>query len=489
MIRTRFAPSPTGSLHVGGARTALYNYLFAKKNQGTFVLRIEDTDMVRSTEASEAIILRDLNWLGLKWDEGPGIEGKFGPYRQSERLAHYEKSKNALLQIPSLLYRCYCTEDELKAKRALALKSGITPIYDGACRKLTSEQNKPFAWRFNVEAAVKGNENRITVSDLIRGEVHFDSHLIGDFVVIKSNGFPSYNFACVVDDHGMEITHVIRGDEHLTNTPRQILLYRALGWELPQFAHLSMILAPDHSKLSKRHGTTAVEEFKNEGYLPHAIINYIALLGWSPKDERELFLPDQEYATTEQALAAILERLGSSFSLEGVSKSPAVFDKTKLSWMNAQYIRRLSLEELVKLTLPLFPPNHPPLHDKLMAIFSTQRNNFETLMDAVRFVNEFLEPPADLEESAKEVLTWPWTLQIVAAFEKELKDLSELTPESVPKLTKQLQTETGKKGKELFWPIRVAVTGKTHGPELVHLFPILGKEQILARIEAFKRTP
>lgn len=477
-VRTRFAPSPTGSLHVGGARTALYNYLFAKKNQGTFVLRIEDTDVARSTEVSETVIIDDLRWLGLHWDEGPDNDGEVGPYRQSERLGRYENAGNVLKKSASLLYPCYCTEEELSQKRKAHLAAGRTPIYDGACRNLTREEiakragpDRKFAWRFNVQASLQGKEKTVTVPDLIHGDVHFDASLIGDFVVIKSNGTPSYNFACVVDDFEMKITHVIRGDEHLTNTPRQILLYRALGWAPPQFAHLSMILAPDRTKLSKRHGTTAVGEFRQKGYLPHALLNYVALLGWSPKDEREIFS---------------LEELARFFSLEGVSKNSAIFDTPKLNWMNAQYIRLLQIENLLQLTLPLFEANKvpPPPNDKLLAILSTQRNNFETLLDPVRFVEEFVtRKELNLEEPAKEVLTWPWTADVLASFEKELRALDEIAPEAVSSLMKRVQAETGKKGKDLFWPIRAAVSGKTHGPELVHLLPLLGKKDILEGID------
>lgn len=498
-IRTRFAPSPTGSLHVGGARTALFNYLFAKKHQGSFVLRIEDTDVARSTEASETVIIEDLQWLGLDWDEGPSNSqikagSQVGPYRQSERLNHYE---NALTRLQPLLYRCYCTEEELSTKRKAALESGKTPVYDGTCRNLSEEEinrrgwkNRQYAWRFNIESALPKTEKTITVHDLIRGEVQFDATLIGDFVVMKSNGFPSYNFACVVDDHEMNISHVIRGDEHLTNTPRQIFLYHSLGWTLPHFAHLSMILAPDHTKLSKRHGTTAVGEFRDKGYLPHALLNYLALLGWSPKDEREIFLGETQFSNSKEALSSLLLELSKVFSLEGVSKNPAIFDTPKLTWMNAQYLRMLSPPHILPL-LPYFFKQQgiaQPEDQKLLAILATQRQNFKTLADVVDVVKDYFAGDSfHMEEPAKEVLSWEWTPSILQSFEREITALEEITPEAFSLLMKRLQAETGKKGKNLFWPVRVAVSGKTHGPELVHLFPVLGKTEILRRLSQTRK--
>ncbi|MFY9204018.1 MAG: glutamate--tRNA ligase, partial [Limnochordia bacterium] len=338
-VRVRFAPSPTGYLHVGGARTALFNYLYAKHHHGVFVLRIEDTDLARSTEASTRAILDSMAYLGLDWDEGPEKGGDYGPYFQSQRLELYKEYAEKLLSM-GRAYECYCTPEELDQIRQEAAAQGRDPKYDGRCRNLTDTQRREFVrqGRKPVIRFKADFEGTTLVDDLIRGQVIFDNNQLDDFVIIKSDGMPTYNFAVVIDDALMRITHVIRGEDHLSNTPKQIQIYQALGFAVPQFAHIPMILGPDRTRLSKRHGATSVGQFQEEGYLAEAMVNYLALLGWAYDDSQTIF------SKTE-----LIEK----FSLSKVSKNPAVFDLAKLQWMNGVYIRELSLDELYQRTLPL----------------------------------------------------------------------------------------------------------------------------------------
>ena len=321
-VRVRFAPSPTGHLHVGGARTAIFNWLFARHHNGRFIVRVEDTDVARSTRQSEQMVLDDLRWLGMPWDEGPDIGGPDAPYRQSERVGHYSKVALELLS-RGVAYRCYCTEEELEEKRKQAEKENRPPHYDLKCWYNRREDNdSPFAIRFHVP-----EDGDVTINDLIRGEVTWKHESLGDFILVRSDGLPTYNFSVVVDDHEMEITHVIRAEEHLTNTHRQVLIYRALGWTVPEFAHVSLILGQDRTKLSKRHGATSVLAYADEGFLPEAMFNYLTLLGWSTPDGREIF--SRQYAIEH-------------FSLDRVNSAPAVFDQQKLEWLNGQTIHAMS---------------------------------------------------------------------------------------------------------------------------------------------------
>jgi nondiscriminating glutamyl-tRNA synthetase len=337
-IRVRFAPSPTGPLHIGGARSALFNFLLAKKLGGKFILRIEDTDRERSSRESEVNIYESLKWLGMNWDEGPDVGGAYGPYRQMERLDIYQEYTQKLLA-EGKAYYCYCSEEELEKERQEALAQGGSPQYSGKCRLLSAEGREKYeaegrkpVVRFRVP-----EDKEIVINDLVRGEVAFQSEEVGDFIIVKSDGIPTYNYAVVIDDALMKISHVIRAEEHLSNTPRQILLYEALGFEIPQFAHISLILGKDRSKMSKRHGATSVVQYKEEGYLPEAVVNFLALLGWAPEGEAEIFS---------------LEELIKEFSLERVAKNPAVFDMEKLRWINGIYLRECSLDKLTELALP-----------------------------------------------------------------------------------------------------------------------------------------
>lgn len=477
-IRVRFAPSPTGYLHIGGARTALYNWLFAKHNNGRFILRIEDTDIDRSLLDSEDKILQDLKWLGLDWDEGP--------YRQTQRLDIYKKYAHKLLE-EGKAYWCYCAPLELEEKRKKALAEKRTPIYDGACwniredkdrqKKLLSEGRKP-AIRFGKGASSKEHRSYI-VGDLIKGEVEFRSELISDFIIFKSDGTASYNFAVVIDDALMKISHVIRGDEHLVNTPRQIMLYEALGFEKPEFAHIPMILAPDHTKLSKRHGTTSVGEFRGQGYLPEALVNYLALLGWSSKDDREIFS---------------LSELAEIFSLEGVAKNPAVYDVQKLKWMNRFYIKKLDIDSLTKLTIPYLQNAGliGEVSDKefswLKKLNEAFLEKYDCLEDVAGLSEDLFKEEAVYEEEAGALLLKAESKAVINSFKKHLEALQELTEEKFKDIMKSVSVDTGKRGKLLYMPVRAAVTGKLHGTELGKIFELIGKEKILKFIDRYLKN-
>ncbi|MFH0803129.1 MAG: glutamate--tRNA ligase [bacterium] len=499
-IRVRFAPAPTGYLHIGGARTALFNWLFARKTGGTFVLRSEDTDLARSSLESERAIMDDLLWLGLPWDEGADkwdaglLDKAFGPYRQTERLPIYREHAERLLQ-KGLAYPCYCTEEELEERRKISLAGKETPRYDGRCRELSAEEEKKYisegrkaTLRFKVPPV------KVLVEDLIRGEVRFDAELIGDFVLMKSNGTPSYNFAVVVDDSTMRISHIIRGDEHLTNTPRQILLYQALEAPVPCFAHIPMILAPDHTKLSKRHGTTSVEEFREQGFLPEAIINYIALLGWAPEADQEFF-DEPPRADESSALKTILGNMTEAFSLERVARNPAVFDVEKMKWMNGHYIRKKSGKALLLMdgggkpsALAYLKETYPELpHDSesLEGIVEALKDQIQLMSEIAPAAGIFLEEKLPLTEEALEVLKWENSRAVLEILAEEINKELNGVPELIAAVQSAFLARCGKKirGKELYFPIRAALTGKVHGPELTQVIPLLGKEKIKIRIE------
>lgn len=479
-VRTRFAPSPTGHLHIGGARTALFNYLFAKKHGGKFILRIEDTDLERSSIESEKVIIESLKWLGIEWDEGVDVGGPYGPYRSTERVDIYKKYVDVLFE-KGYAYYCYCTEEELEAQRQELLAKGQMPRYLGKCRNLTEEQKRRFAQegrkptvRFKVPEGVK-----IVVRDLVRGDVEFMSDDIGDFVIVKSDGIPTYNFAVVIDDHLMKISHVIRGEEHLSNTPRQILIYNALGFELPQFAHVSLILGKDRTKMSKRHGSTWVEQYKDQGYLKEGLINFLALLGWSPPEDKEIF--DMEY-------------LIENFSLDRVSKNPAIFDIDKLNYINSQHIKLKSLDELTQMCIPYFVEAGYIKENEAQSKFEWLKKIVKSVYEGLDYLSQikdrvdiFFNNEVKIEEDeAKEVLKWEHVKDLINVFENKMTQLNDLSPEAIKLLFKEIQKETGYKGKNLFMPIRVVLTGKTHGPELVEIIEIVGKENILKRLEFFK---
>ena len=475
-MRVRFAPSPTGPFHIGGARSALFNWLLARKTGGKLILRIEDTDLERSSRESEENIKNALKWLGIDWDEGIDIGGEYGPYRQTERLPIYAEYTERLLA-SGKAYRCYCTDQELDAERQKLMAEGQTPRYLGKCRQLTAadeaallaEGRKP-----TVRFRVPENQD-ITFQDAVRGTVSFDSNGIGDYVIVKSDGIPVYNYAVVLDDALMKITHVIRAEEHLSNTPRQILLYQALGLPLPIFGHVSLILGKDRSKMSKRHGATSVEQYKALGYLPEALVNFLALLGWSPVGEQEIF-----------SSAELIEL----FSLDHVAKNPAVFDIDKLNWINSQYLKRLDLGTLTDMALP-----HLREAGLIEAELTAERKAWVT--QVVGAVREYISFAAQIPEHAAvffqdeitmendetaDVLRDPDVPQVMEAFLNKLAAMDPVDGEQVQAALKAVGKELKLGGKKVFMPVRVALTGKMHGPELIALIPLLGVARTTARI-------
>jgi len=477
-VRVRFAPSPTGPLHIGGARSALFNYLFARKQGGTFILRWEDTDLERSSPESEANILESLRWLGIDWDEGVGKGGAFAPYRQTERLDSYHPYVEQLLAAGQAYY-CYCSESELEEERRQQMAAGLTPAYSGRCSRLSTEEQQAkveqgckAAVRFRVPAG-----QTVTVSDLVRGEVSFETDTMGDFIILKSDGIPVYNFACVIDDALMQITHVIRGEEHLSNTPRQLLLYQALQLPLPQFAHISLILGTDRSKMSKRHGATSVVAYQQSGFLPEALLNFLALLGWSPPGEQELL-------TREEMVAY--------FSLERVARNPAVFDVEKLRWMNGQYLRSESLERITALAAP-FLIQAGVLTDPISAadqqwaqlLVESTRERVSSLQEIAEQGRIFLGTEVVPEEEAAAVLTEETAGPAIVAFRRKLAAGGSLSVPEAKSLLKQLSKETGLAGRKLMQPLRVALTGSTHGVDLDRVIVLLGRDLCLARTRSW----
>jgi len=472
-VRVRFAPSPTGYLHLGGVRTALFNWLFARHYQGKFILRIEDTDLERSDLASEGTIINSLHWLGLDWDEGPEVGGEYGPYRQRERLKIYQQYADKLIQEDKAYY-CYCSEEELEAKREQALREKRRPGYDGKCRNLTAserEQLKNAGRKPVIRFKIPTLRGKIVVNDLIRDKVEFPSEVLYDFVIIRSDGVAAYNFAVVIDDHLMKITHVIRGDDHLSNTPKQILLYQTLGFDLPQFAHLPMILGQDGARFSKRHGAISIEVYHELGYLPEAIINYLALRGWSP--------------TIEGKEICSIDELVKDFSLDRVVKSPAIFDLDKLKWMNGHYIRGADLNRLTKLAIPYLKKKGWLSccgdFEWLTTVVDLVKDHLNCLSEITAHVDYLFNSEISLEDGAKEILKEEKTAQVLDCFSNKLDQMERIVPEKITEMIKAVGKETGTNGKELFMPIRVALTGKIHGPELPRIIAVLGKEICLQR--------
>jgi nondiscriminating glutamyl-tRNA synthetase len=469
--RVRFAPSPTGELHVGNARTALFNWMFARHHGGDFILRIEDTDETRSALSYQANLLDDLTWLGLDWDEGPHKDGAYGPYKQSERLDIYAGYLQKLLAA-DLVYPCYCTEAELEEERQSLILSKHMPRYMGKCRNLTTaerkqkeaEGRKP-SYRFKVPDVIVG------FNDLIRGAMKFESTAIGDFIIVRSNGMPAYNFAVVIDDHLMGITHVIRGEDHLSNTALQIMLYKAFGFEPPTFAHHSLILGKDRAKLSKRHGAVSVGEFRKQGILPEAMMNYLGLLGSSFAEGREIL-------SREEMIAA--------FSLTRASKSGAVFDDDKLHWLNAVYIRNCVTSDLILRLQPFLEEAgyksaalDPVRLDQIVELI---KSDLITLADVEKQIDIFFDDKYAISEDAKQVLEKEGACLVVNAFRDYLKSTTADVREIYPAAIKYVKEKTGFKGKDLFMPIRAALTGKVHGPELDKVFAILGRDTALNRL-------
>ncbi len=477
VVRVRFAPSPTGYLHIGGARTALFNYLFARKSGGKFILRIEDTDAERTISDSAEKLMESFKWLGLEWDEGPLVGGPVGPYFQSQRRDLYRKYAATLVN-KRFAYRCYCTREELEADREKARAEKRAPRYNKCCRELTSKQIA----RYEAEGRVPSVRFRvpdtgvIAVRDLIHDEVVFRNEEISDFIIMKSDGFPTYNFACVIDDWLMGLSHIIRADEHLSNTPRQMMIYRALSAPMPKFAHVPMILAPDRSKLSKRHGAQTVEEFKEKGYFPDALLNYIALLGWTPSD------------STKEIMT--LEEMIDEFDLTRVSSTPAVYDTAKLTWMNGQYVRMLDENALVEKYIQIVSQAGLASRDALLAkmdwvakIALAIRERIRTTDEMVEMSRYFFEPPAEYDEAgAKKFFSKPGVASFLRKGAQALDALKEWNLETQEQAYRDLIVEEAIKGGELIHPTRLALTGRTVGPGLFHIIDILGKREAVNRL-------
>ncbi|RLA80001.1 MAG: glutamate--tRNA ligase [Deltaproteobacteria bacterium] len=454
-VRTRFAPSPTGYLHVGGARTALFNWLFARHHGGKFILRIEDTDQARSKDEYLQDILESLRWLGLHWDEGP--------YFQSKRMDLYREHAQRLLE-EGKAYRCYCTPEELEEMRRQALAEGRKPKYDGRCRSRKDHpEGVPFAIRFKSP-----QEGVTVVEDLLRGKVTFRNEELDDLIIVRSDGTPTYNFVVVVDDALMGITHVIRGDDHLNNTPRQILLYEALGYPVPKFAHLPLILGTDRTRLSKRHGATAVSAYREMGYLPEAMVNYLARLGWSHGDQ-EIFS---------------IEELIEKFSLEAVSTSPAVFDPEKLLWLNSHYIKELPAEEIAQRLIPFLAKRGivVDLDERLVKAVRTLQPRAKTLEEMAEQAVFYFRPPTAYDEKGVRKFFTPAGIAFLEGFKESLKR-TPFDPDGLEGAFRKLAEELGLKTRDAAQAVRLALTGKTVSPGLFEVMDVLGKEETISRLQ------
>jgi len=441
------------------------------------VLRIEDTDRDRSSRESEEDIMNSMKWLGINWDEGPDVGGEFGPYRQMERLDIYKKYVQQLFD-KGYAYYCYCTEEELEAERQEQMSKGEMIRYTGKCRELCEVDRKRLeaegrkaVVRFRVP-----DDETININDLVRGEVSFESSGMGDFVIIKSDGIPTYNFAVVVDDHEMGITHVIRAEEHLPNTPRQVLIYQALGLKPPEFAHVSLILGKDHSKMSKRHGATSINQYMELGYLPEALVNFLALLGWAPEGEEEVLSMDELIA---------------AFDLDRVSKSPAVFDLEKLQWLNGLYIRNSDVKKITELAMPYYQKAGYASADpgaeefaRFEIVTAAITKYLNCLSEVPQYAEVFFKQDIEFEsEEAKELLKEDTVPQVIDTLKAKLAALEALTPENVKKVLKGITKELGLKGKQVYMPIRIALTGQMHGPEIHDIISVMGLQEVLRRVE------
>jgi nondiscriminating glutamyl-tRNA synthetase len=482
-VRVRYAPSPTGNLHIGGARTALFNYLFARHHGGKFIVRIEDTDIERNIEGGELSQLENLKWLGIDYDESVDIGGPYAPYRQMERLDIYKKHAEEMLE-NGHAYKCFCSTEKLDEEREMQKAKGIAaPMYVGTCRNLTKEEvaekeaaGIPYTIRMRVPADVT-----YTFKDLVRGSVTFESKDVGDWVLIKTNGIPTYNYAVVLDDHFMKISHVFRGEEHLSNTPKQIMVFQAFGWEAPHYGHMTLIINEDRKKLSKRDESIIqfVAQYKDLGYLPEAMFNFFALLGWSPEGEDEIFSKED------------LIRL---YDVNRLSKSPSMFDKQKLTWTNNQYVKQLSLDQVVDLALP-----HLQQAGRLPETLTAEEQQWATGVIALyheqmsfgseitELTDLFFKDELTYDEEASAVLAGEQVPEVMASFKTQLEQLEAFEPDAIKAAIKAVQKETGHKGKNLFMPIRVVTTGQTHGPELPSAISLIGKEKVIARVEKYAK--
>lgn len=488
-VRVRFAPSPTGYLHIGGLRTALYDYLYAKNKNGKYILRIEDTDRTRYVDDAIQNLSESLAWSGVIHDEGVFFEngqivqrGEYGPYIQSERLDIYKKYIDILLE-QGHAYYCFCTKDRIDKIREEQKEQGLTPKYDGHCRSIDiTEAKERISKGEEYTIRLKLPENRdIRFTDLIKGQITINTNDMDDQVLIKADGFPTYHFAVVVDDHLMKISHVIRGDEWLTSTPKHVYLFEVFGWKAPEFVHLPTVLGNDKKKLSKRQGDVSVGDFKNKGYLPEALANYLALVGWSPEKNQEIFS---------------MEELIEEFSLNRVSKTGGIFDYDKLNWVNGQYIRNTDIDRLTSLSIPFLKDagyiNDDDISNRyewIKVIVSAVQEKISYLGEIANHADIFFKDNITVEnDEAMEMLKGDQIPTLLGAFKDELSEINEVDEEFASSIMKKIQKKTGIKGKNLFMPVRIVLTGQLHGPDLVKIIQILGKQNILKRIEYVKET-
>lgn len=474
-VRVRFAPSPTGWLHLGNARTALFNWLYAKATGGKLILRIEDTDQKRSTKEATELAIRSLKWLEINWDEGPVVGGDFGPYFQSERLDIYKQYTEKMLE-EGKAYYCFCTSEELERKTAMQKTLNQMTTYDGKCKSISLEEARKRIAN-GEEARVRFNcpkDEVIIFDDAVRGTVRKESHEVGDIIIVREDGFPTYNYAVVIDDMLMGITHVIRGEDHISNTSKQILFYHALGGKIPKFAHTSMILGSDRMKLSKRHGASTVLDFKDEGYLPQALRNFFALLGWTHPEAKETMVD---------------EEMTKVFNLERLSKSPAIFDMAKLRHINAWHIRNTDLDKITEMFIPYlmeggflkegYSKEEYAWAKKLVGVV---RHNCVVLNDIVKYVPVFFENDFTLTAEMKAVVEKESSKKLLAFVKKSIEELEEISETNIKELIKNAQKEVGVKGADLYHPLRYALTGSGEGSELTHVCELLGKKSILYRL-------
>ena len=475
-VRVRFAPSPTGNLHVGSARTAIFNWLFARRTGGTFILRIEDTDALRNRPEYTQSIMDGMRWLGMDWDEGPGAGGACGPYFQSERLPLYQQALEKLLR-EGKAYRCFCSPERLEEVRQRQLQAKENPRYDRRCLGLSPEEVQARLER-GEKAAIRirvDETEPVEWDDRSKGHITIGADMLDDLVVAKSDGFPTYNFAVVVDDVGMQVTHVIRGEDHVSNTPKQILIYRALGAPLPVFAHIPMILGTDRSKLSKRHGATSVVDYERQGFLPEAFFNFMALLGWSPGDDREIFS---------------IEQLKAEFSLERVVGHGAIFDLEKLKWMNLQYIKALSPEELFRRSEPFLKDveGYPGAYSRaeLVELVGLFRERMELLTQIAHHVAYFFREPAVYDEKGlKTALKTPDLDGVLAELTAALGDLAPFTHDTIEPVIRAMAERRGFGAGKIIHPVRLALSGRTEGPGLFEMMHVLGREACVRRLRTF----
>ncbi len=478
-VRVRYAPSPTGHLHIGNARTAIFNYLFARHHGGEFIIRIEDTDLKRNIAGGEESQLTYLKWLGVDWDESIDKVGEYGPYRQTERLDIYN-AHTAQLMESKQAYLCYCTEEELEREREEQSARGETPKYSGRCRHLSDAEREKLAAEGRVPSVrftVPANRT-YTWNDTVKSEISFQSDDFGDFVIVKKDGIPTYNYAVAIDDHLMAITHVLRGEDHITNTPRQLMVYEAFGWTPPEFGHMTLIVNEHRKKLSKRDESIIqfIEQYDKLGFLPEALFNFITLLGWSPEGEQEIFGREQ---------------LIEIFNANRLSKSPAVFDTAKLNWINQHYMKQATQERVVELCLPHLKAagrlSENPSGQELEwanALVQLFRDHLRYGAEIVPLSDLFFADVPELDEESKQVMSEATVPTVLAAFRNQVESAGDdgFTIENMKALIKAVQAETGVKGKGLFMPIRIALTGQMHGPDLNGTIWLLGRDRVLARL-------